>query len=74
LRLDLPQATAVRLSVIDIGGRQVRALVDGRLEAGRHGISWDGSDAAGVRRDSGVYFVVLDAAGQRLTRRLLLVK
>jgi hypothetical protein len=74
VRFDLPRATALRLGVFDVGGRLVRMLVDGRMEAGSHHRSWNGSDAHGARSGSGVYFVVLRAGGERISRRLLLVE
>jgi hypothetical protein len=69
LRFDLPRAAAVRLGLVDVGGRVVRTLVDGHLTAGRHAVAWE-ADRAG----SGVYFLVLQADGEQVTRRVLRVR
>ncbi|MBK9304547.1 MAG: PKD domain-containing protein [bacterium] len=45
----LPAAGAARLTVYDLRGRQVRALVDDDLPAGRHSAAWRGTDDAGQR-------------------------
>jgi hypothetical protein len=74
LRLDLPRATPVRLGVFDIDGRLVRSLIEDRLEAGSHDLTWDGADAKGARRGSGVYFFVLRAGEEQVSRRVLLVR
>jgi hypothetical protein len=74
LRLDLPRAMPVRLGVYDVDGRLVRTLLDGRLEAGSHALTWNGADAAGIPQGSGIYFVVLHADGERITRRVLRVR
>jgi len=74
LRLDLPRRMPVQLGVYDVDGRRVRTLVDDRLEAGSHDLTWDGADARGVRLGSGVYFVVLRAGEERMSRRVLLVR
>jgi flagellar hook assembly protein FlgD len=74
MRLDLPRGMPLHLGVFDVDGRLVRTLVDGRLEAGSHSLSWDGADVSGVRLNSGVYFLVLRAGEDRISRRLLLVR
>jgi hypothetical protein len=65
----------VRLSVFDISGRLVRQIVDGAvLPAGRHRAVWDGRDARGRPVSSGVYLSELEAAGARLSRRMILLR
>jgi hypothetical protein len=65
----LGQAGPATLSVFDLAGRRVATLVDGPLAAGAHRVTFDASDLA-----SGLYFATMEAAGQRQTRRLLLIK
>jgi flagellar hook assembly protein FlgD len=57
LAIDLPVAARVRLSVFDLAGRQVRALMDETLPAGPHAVSWDGNDSHGASAPPGVYLV-----------------
>jgi hypothetical protein len=59
----------VRLRVFDLLGREISVLVDERKALGSYRISWD---AGGL--PSGVYFSSLEAGGQRLTRRMALVR
>ncbi|HYE96468.1 MAG TPA: T9SS type A sorting domain-containing protein, partial [Rubricoccaceae bacterium] len=66
---ELSEPGAVRLTVVDVLGREVAMLANGLLPAGRHTATLDGARLA-----SGVYVVVLDAGGQRHTRKVLLVK
>lgn len=58
---DLPRAGDVRLVVFDVGGRTVRELVRGNLEAGAHDAAWNGRDESGAPLPSGVYFYRLEA-------------
>jgi hypothetical protein len=74
LDFDLPRGGTVRLLVQDVSGRRVRTLVEGWRPAGRFQTEWDGRDAAGGACGAGVYFVVIEAAGERATRRLALVR
>jgi hypothetical protein len=59
VRLALPTAAAVRVSILDAAGREVRCLQEGRLEPGEHAWTWDGGDAGGRRAPGGIYFVRL---------------
>jgi subtilisin family serine protease len=69
ITFDLAAAKTVRLTVFDLLGRSVTTLVDGRLAAGRHAVTFDGSG-----RPSGVYFVRLQAGEYTATQRMVLLK
>lgn len=75
LRFALPAAGAgsARLSLHDASGRRVRSFA-GPFAAGVHEVRWDGRDDAGRAVRSGLYFFQLDAAGTKLTRRLVVVR
>jgi len=72
LRFRLPRESDVTLEVIDLAGQRVNVLARGVLPAGEHVASWDGTDARGVRRAPGVYFVRLSDGVSSLTRKVLL--
>lgn len=63
----------VALSVFDVRGRLVRALVDETLAGGDHAVSWDGRDDAGLRVPAGIYYFRLRAAGLSHSRPATLV-
>lgn len=63
LAFDLPQAARIALTVHDLSGRRVATLADGVWAAGRHGLVWRASDAAGRAVPAGLYFVRLEGAG-----------
>jgi hypothetical protein len=71
---DLPAATEVSLTVYDATGKQVRVLQNGRLSAGSHRATWDGSNEQGGHVASGVYFYRLETELQSSTRSMVLVK
>jgi len=65
----------VRVVVYDMLGQQVRELVHGQREAGRHTVVWDGRDGQGREVGNGVYFYRVerpDAAP--VTRKMLLLR
>jgi hypothetical protein len=70
----LPQAGEVRLRVLDLAGRQVRLLVQERLEAGPREAVWDGRDDGGREVSGGVYLYEVESPGLRATRRLIRIR
>jgi len=70
----LKEAGEVSLRVYDASGRLVRVLAQGRHEARRHEVSWDGRDESGRSVASGVYFYRLVAGNEILTRKAVLLK
>ncbi len=69
IHYSLPRSARVRLTVVDIQGREISVLADGVLGAGRHEAQWDGAGHA-----AGVYFVRFESGGKRLMRRLVLAR
>ncbi len=67
----LPDRNRVRLDVFDVNGRHVRKLFEGVAEAGPNVRRWDGLDGGGRRVSGGVYFVQMQVAGQRLSRKIV---
>ena len=73
LTIELPAAAQVRLLIFDVSGRAVATVFEGTLEAGSHGLVWDGRTEAGPAA-AGVYFGRLEALGQVRTRKILVAR
>ena len=73
VRYFLPLAGDARLDVFDTSGRLVRTLVRESVSPGDHGVTWDGSDEAGRRVGTGVYYLRLAGAGSVHTQRVVLL-
>ena len=65
----VPEAGPVRVSVVDVRGREVTVLVDGPVGAGRHEATLDAGGLA-----AGVYVVRLEAGGEVVTRQVAVVR
>lgn len=65
----LPRETSARITLLDLQGREVATLADGRFPAGRNAVPW--KRAAGAQ--SGVYFVRFQALGASFVRRVVLM-
>lgn len=69
LRFSLPQASLVQLNIYNTIGQKVETLVNQRMNAGSHSVSFN---AEGL--PSGVYIYRLKAGEDRESRKMLLVK
>jgi calcineurin-like phosphoesterase family protein/flagellar hook capping protein FlgD/purple acid phosphatase-like protein len=68
----LPRAGRAHLAIYDEDGRRVATVADGDQPAGERRAHWDGRDAAGRRAAAGVYFAVVEFAGERRAARVVL--
>lgn len=67
----LTRSGPVRLDVFDVFGRRVNTLMNHVMPAGRHVTVWNGRDAIGHQVEGGVYLLLLEAEGQRFTRKVV---
>ena len=65
-------ATPVRLSIVDVQGREIAVLADGVQSAGLHELQWDGR-RLGARVPAGIYFVRYRAGGLQQIQRLAMM-
>ena len=61
------------LAIYNSLGQKVRVLANKAI-SGRNEVSWDGLNTLGQPVSTGVYYAVLDAASQRQSIKLLLLK
>ncbi len=69
------QAGPVEITVHNTAGRVVRTLLSEELAAGTNGyVVWDGTDDAGEKCASGVYFYTLNAPDINETHKMVMLK
>ena len=65
-------AENVRLTILDINGKRVKTLINGKLEAGFHAIEWDlSTDVPGAVSAKGLYFYRLEMDEEIMQKKLL---
>jgi len=69
ISFELPEDAYVKLSVLDIRGREISILFNERLKFGSHQVKFDASNLS-----SGIYFYKLHMGGYTDIKRMLLLK
>jgi len=69
IRYGLNRPTSAQLKIYDLTGREVVMLVEGRIDAGYHSITWNPAELS-----SGVYIVRLITPDATHTRKMALVR
>ena len=70
----IPRTAEIQLVVWDVTGKWIRTVASGKQSEGDHRVIWDGRDESGRLMPSGVYVVILEAGGLRMSRKILLMK
>lgn len=66
--VELPTASTVRLTAVDVLGREVAVLAEGAMSAGTHHIAWSGSDIA-----PGQYFLLLHTSSGTTVQKIIYI-
>ncbi|MFQ5823555.1 MAG: FlgD immunoglobulin-like domain containing protein [bacterium] len=74
VRYDLPKAARVILRIYNLGGQEVKTLVDEVQSAGEKLVTWDARNRLDQMVSSGVYIYSLQVDNERQTRKMLLVR
>lgn len=74
IRFGLPEDGNVSLKIYAITGEEIITLKSGYMEKGYHELKWNGRNKAGGEVASGMYFYVLKAGDQILTKKMLLMR
>jgi flagellar hook assembly protein FlgD len=70
--LTLQQDATVSAEVFDVGGHRVRTLDIGHVGAGASQLQFDGLGDRSTPLPSGVYFLRIRAAGETVTRKMVI--
>jgi len=75
IQFEVAEFSQVKLSIIDLNGRLVSVLGNGKMNPGQYQSLWDGVDNYGNQVSSGIYLAVLESNGMLIqTRKLVLLK
>ena len=69
ISVSIANAALIKLNIYDVNGRLVDNLYDSVIAPGYYQLAWHATNKA-----SGIYFVLLESAGQIKTQKLVLMK
>ena len=74
IAFSIPEPGAVKLTIYNLKGQQVKEILNGDLPKGHHKAIWDGKDSHNRSVSSGIYFIRLESGGKVNTRKAMLMK
>ena len=75
ISFSIPNESEVELTVYNVKGQKVKALLNDNFEKGNHSIVWDGFDDSGKPVSSGIYLYKLNINGKtEAVKKCLLLK
>ena len=74
VQFELGRSAAVGLRIVDVRGRLVWERTKQVRRSGAHAILWPGRDTRGRRSPAGVYFYRLEADGQAIVGKAVLLR
>ncbi|MBC8526477.1 MAG: C10 family peptidase, partial [Candidatus Cloacimonetes bacterium] len=69
----LPEESVVEITIYNIRGQRVKTLVNGKLSAGNHSITWNGEDDNRKRLGNGIYLYKLSTGKKEIIKKMLLM-
>jgi len=74
VQFSIPVDTRLTLSVVDVSGRVIKTLMKGEYRAGSYSVVWDGTNSAGKKVSSGIYFVLLNSELGKISHKTVYVR
>ena len=77
IQFDIPpkySGELIKLNIYDVQGKQIRSLVNEKLQSGNYIIKWEGRNDFGNQVSSGVYFYQISVNGQSVAGKMNLIK
>lgn len=70
----LPNTTFVSLIIYDLKGREIKRLVEEEQFSGKHILTWNGTNDKNQNVSSSIYFYSLETSGNKIIRKMILLK
>ncbi len=74
IRYRLSERVDVSIAIYDLAGHRIRVFAGAEVEAGAHGIVWDGRTEDGTYAPNGLYICRLEAGRDTASRRIVFLR
>jgi len=71
---ELAESANVEINIYDVAGRYITTLLDERMSAGSHQVTWNTSVGQGRELSSGVYFYQVKSGNFNQVKKMMLIK
>jgi PKD repeat protein len=72
--ISLPRPDGVTAEIFNLQGQKVATLADRQMDAGTYTLRWDGTNQAGSKAASGIYYYRVVAGGNVVTKKMILAR
>ncbi|OGF46462.1 MAG: hypothetical protein A2231_12875 [Candidatus Firestonebacteria bacterium RIFOXYA2_FULL_40_8] len=74
VKVDVNSSGNLKISLYSIQSKLIKVLVDETKDIGRYSYYWNGTNTGGETISSGLYLVIIENGGVRLTKKVVVVK
>ncbi len=74
INFTLPEDQPLKLIIYDVLGREVKELLNYYIPKGSYIVVWDGTNNAGIKVNSGIYFYSLQTPNKTIIEKMILAK
>jgi hypothetical protein len=74
IEFELAESKQVTVDIYDFNGNHIKSVANSFYSKGKYTINWDASSENGIKVASGIYFCVLKANNQQLSRKMIYIK
>ena len=74
IEFNISEPKQVSVEIFDFSGNLVKSLVNKSYQKGDYILKWDATNSSGNKVANGMYFYILKANNQQLTKKMILIK
>ncbi len=74
ISFSLNETKTVSIKIYDITGREIKTLVNEKLNAGEHQIAWNITNQNNQPVDAGIYFVIINEGDNIVSKKITVIK
>ena len=74
IEFELQNNSRISLIIYDYSGSQVKTLINSNYPAGKYSLTWDGTNGNSMMVSRGIYFYILSADNQRISKKMIYLR
>ncbi len=74
IEFEIASAKRIDVDIIDFSGNYIKSLIERDYQAGKYTLEWDATTQSGTKVPAGIYFYVLKADNQQVSKKMIVLK